>query len=253
MTFTGNDNTHMFGVTTGKVKQVGGEKGKGDAYNRIQVELCGPEITLDNVPIITNSAGENFGTVIIPNVGDTVIVTFIDGNLESPLIIGCIPDKNNPPPLKVDKNNDIKLHKTKSGMQIKIEESNKNSSLTISGKEDSNKKSNSVVFDDKQGLFKISSKDGKCFIKIDLNKGSISVKAKNINFDAENQIKLSATQGGCTISSGEAMNISGNSVKVSSKSTASVEATGQLKLNGNATNVKANGILNLNGGLVKIG
>lgn len=253
MAFTGNDNTHMFGVTKGIVKQVGGKNGNGDDFNRIQVKLCGREITLNNVPIITNSAGKNFGTVIIPNVGDTVIITFIDGNFESPLIIGCIPDKNNPPPLKVGKNNDIKLHKTKSGMQIKIEESDTNSSLTISGKEDSNKQSHSVVFDDKQGLFKISSKDGECFIEIDLNKGSISVKAKNINFDAENQIKLSAMQEECTISSGKAMNISGNSVKVSSKSTASVEATGQLTLNGSDTNVKANGILNLDGGLVKIG
>lgn len=247
-------NTQMFGVTKGIVKKVGGEKGKGDEFNRVQVELYGlGGIILNDVPVITNSAGKDFGTVIIPKVGDTVIVTFIDDNLEDPLIIGCIPDKNNPPPYKVDKDNDIKLHKTESGIKIKIEEGKKNSLLTIIGKEDNNKKSNFVVFDDKNGLFTISSKDGKCYIKIDLNKGSISIKAKNINLDAENQIQLSTTQGGCTINSGKAMNISGNSVKISSKSTASVEATSNLKLKGSTTNVDSTGILNLKGNMVKIG
>lgn len=247
-------NTQIFGVTKGTVKKVGGEEGKGDEFNRVQVELYGlGKIIMNDVPVITNSAGKDFGTVIIPKVGDTVIVTFIDGNLEDPLIIGCIPDKNNPPPYKVDKDNGIKLHKTESGMQIKIEEGDKNSLITISGKEDNNKKSNFVVFDDKNGLFTISSKDGNCFIKIDLNKGNINIKAKNINLNSENQIQLSTTQGGCTISSGKAMNMSGNSVKVSSKSSASVEATGQLKLNGGTASVNSNGMLDLKGSIVKIG
>ncbi len=247
-------NTQIFGVTKGVVKKVGGEKGKGDEFNRVQVELYGlGEIILNDVPVITNSAGKDFGTVIVPKVGDTVIVTFIDGNLEDPLIIGCIPDKNNPPPYKVDKDNDIKLHKTESGMQIKIEEGKKNSSLTISGKEDNNKKSNSVVFDDKNGLFKISSKDGKYSIVFNFNEGNVSIKAKNITLNAENQLKLSAAQGGCTISSGKAMNISGNSVEVSSKSTAKFSASSSAQLTAPEVTVKANGILNLNGSMVKIG
>lgn len=247
-------NTQIFGVTKGTVKKVGGDKGKGDDYNRVQVELYGlGKITLNDVPVITNSAGKDFGTVNIPKVGDTVIVTFIDGNLEDPLIIGCIPDKNNPPPYKVDKDNDIKLHKTKSGMQIKIEEGKKNSSLTISGKEDNNKKSNSVVFDDKNGLFTISSKDGKHFIKIDLNKGSINIKAKNINLDVETAINLKSANGDCVIKAGKGVAIEGNTVKVNSKSTAKFSASSSAQLTAAEVTVKANGMLNLNGSMVKIG
>lgn len=248
-------NKQMVGIAMGKVTEVSGN----DKLNRVQVELYTPQMTLNNVQVITPSTckineNESFGTVSIPKKESTVIVAFIDGDIRRPVIIGCVPTESNLPPLKVDKDNNIKLHKTASGMQIKIEESNKNSSLTISGKEDNNKKSSSIVFDDSKDLFKISGKDGKSSIEFNLKDGEINIKAKKITLNAEGELKLSATQGGCTISSEKSMSISGNSVEVNSKSTASVKAQSNLALDGGSkTDVKTNGVLTLKGASVQIG
>ncbi|MDX8000570.1 type VI secretion system tip protein VgrG [Xenorhabdus sp. Reich] len=55
------------------------------------------------VRISSNWAGAKFGTVQIPRVGEEVIVSFINGNPDEPLVVGRNFNKNNMPPWELPK------------------------------------------------------------------------------------------------------------------------------------------------------
>lgn len=56
------------------------------------------EIPTTYVSVLQPMAGTHGGTQWIPRAGDRCLVTFIGGNLERPVIMGCIYDKQNMPP-----------------------------------------------------------------------------------------------------------------------------------------------------------
>lgn len=58
-------------------------------------------------------AGESFGMVAIPRIGMEVVVSFIDGNPDEPLIIGCVYNGKNKMPAEVTGEPRITLLKTK--------------------------------------------------------------------------------------------------------------------------------------------
>ncbi|MEM6992195.1 MAG: type VI secretion system tip protein TssI/VgrG [Myxococcota bacterium] len=55
-------------------------------------------------------AGDNFGTVFLPRVGMEVVVSFVDGDPERPLVTGCVYNGANTPPWALPE------HRTRSGL-----------------------------------------------------------------------------------------------------------------------------------------
>lgn len=56
------------------------------------------EVPTTYVSVLQSMAGTHGGTQYIPRAGDRVLVSFIGGNLERPVILGCLYDKQHQPP-----------------------------------------------------------------------------------------------------------------------------------------------------------
>lgn len=56
------------------------------------------------VRVATSWAGEGFGHVVIPRIGMEVLVSFIGGDPEQPLVTGCVPNQHTPVPYPLPAN-----------------------------------------------------------------------------------------------------------------------------------------------------
>ena len=97
-------------------------------------------------------AGRNWGAVQIPRVGQEVIVCFVDGDPDQPMIIGCVYNGSNKPPY------DLPVNKTQSGIR---------SRSSMDGTKDN---CNEIRFEDKKGseeFYIQAEKDQEVLIKND--------------------------------------------------------------------------------------
>jgi type VI secretion system secreted protein VgrG len=97
----------IHGVQTGTVV---GKEGNIDVdeYGRILVELhwnkAGPTKTEPltmRCRVMQSWAGQQWGTIFTPRHGMEVLVEFIDGDPDRPLVVGCVYNKDNMPPYKL--------------------------------------------------------------------------------------------------------------------------------------------------------
>jgi type VI secretion system secreted protein VgrG len=84
---------------TARVTGPVGEEIYCDEYGRVKVEFHWDRAELNSeksscwLRVSTHWAGESYGSVTIPRIGMEVVVTFLDGNPDQPLITGCVPNK----------------------------------------------------------------------------------------------------------------------------------------------------------------
>ena len=100
---------------TAQVTVPAGEEIWPDKYGRIKVLFNWDRISPNNdsssewVPVASPWAGANWGMIFLPRVGDEVLVSFIQGDPDQPVIIGSLYDSANLPPFTLPAN------KTQSG------------------------------------------------------------------------------------------------------------------------------------------
>ena len=125
---------------------VGGKSGEEiwtDVHGRVKVQFhwdrkgANDENSSCWVRVATPWAGKNWGMVSIPRIGHEVIVEFLEGNPDRPLITGSVYNGQNPPPFKLPGN------MTQSGI------------LTRSTKEGTGDNANMLRFEDKKGAEQI--------------------------------------------------------------------------------------------------
>lgn len=94
----------VFGVQTGVVVGRGDQDIHTDALGRVRVRFHADRHTGDDehrscwIRVAQAWAGAGYGSMVIPRVGMEVVVSFIDGNPDCPLITGCVYDGVNTPP-----------------------------------------------------------------------------------------------------------------------------------------------------------
>ncbi|MBK9267027.1 MAG: type VI secretion system tip protein VgrG [Polyangiaceae bacterium] len=74
-----------------------------DEYGRIRVHFhwdAKPDMGKNScwIRVAQNWAGEGWGFQFIPRIGMEVLVTFLGGDLDRPVVIGCLPNATHPPP-----------------------------------------------------------------------------------------------------------------------------------------------------------
>jgi type VI secretion system secreted protein VgrG len=110
-----------------------------DKYGRVKVQFPWDREGKDDeksscwVRVATSSAGENWGFVAIPRIGQEVIVDFLEGDPDQPIIVGSVYNDANMPPY------DLPANQTQSGLK------------TRSSKGGSAKNFNELRFEDKEG------------------------------------------------------------------------------------------------------
>ena len=84
-----------------------------DAFGRVRVEFPWDRAELNSdksscwVRVASSWAGQDFGAVTLPRIGMEVVVTYLEGNPDLPVITGCVPNTLTPVPYPLPE------HKTK--------------------------------------------------------------------------------------------------------------------------------------------
>ncbi len=95
---------------TARVTGPPGEEIHSDLYGRVKVEFHWDRAELGSdksscwLRVSSSWAGPGYGAVTIPRVGMEVVVTYLEGNPDNPLITGCVPNKANPVPYALPEN-----------------------------------------------------------------------------------------------------------------------------------------------------
>lgn len=100
-------------VLVSQTARVTGPKGEEihcDEYGRVKVEFHwdraepGSDKSSCWLRVSSSWAGDGFGAVTIPRIGMEVVVTYLEGNPDNPLITGCVPNKVTPVPYPLPAN-----------------------------------------------------------------------------------------------------------------------------------------------------
>jgi len=143
-------------------------------------------------------ASNAVGSLFYPEIGDEVVLAFLSGDPRSPVILGSLYSKKNPPPFPAatpngDPKNNTKSIVSRSLMHLDFIEDKQAIQLTTPAKQ-------SIRIDD----------TAKSIVLTDANGNTVTMDANGIAIDSKSDIKLTAT-GSVTISAGTSLTLSGQS------------------------------------------
>lgn len=99
-----SQDTRIFGIQTATVVGPAGENLHVDNFGRVRVQFHWDRIGRDDqdssawVRVASNWAGSQMGFVAVPRIGQSVLVQWLDGNCDRPVITGLVANKDNMPP-----------------------------------------------------------------------------------------------------------------------------------------------------------
>ncbi|MDE7360698.1 MAG: phage baseplate assembly protein V [Oscillospiraceae bacterium] len=214
----------------------------------VQVSLNGKPIGMGVTAwakVAMPAAASGCGIYSLPDIGDHVVVAFLDGEIDSPVVIGSLYNGTALPPTEtMTPLNNIKEIKTKLGNEIKIDEMNGIEIKSITGQklELSDTALSAKLSDPTgqtiveikngvltlNGLTGIKMKSGSCEISLDGASQSVTIKGLSVSVEAVQGLTLKGTQ----------TDLNGQIISVSANAQLDLSSTG-------ATNVKGS-ILKLN-------
>ena len=248
------------GVKRGVVKEVKNI----DGLNKVVVNLPDDGIELPPADVSSTFAHKKTGVTAIPSENDEVLVSFVSGNINDPVILGSIYNAENSPPLSVNKDNTEigitfpsgKASDGKKGLEIKISCESKKQNILIT-----TEKGHIINVDDDKENIEIKEKSGKTSFMIDFKNGKITMKAeKTISMAAgKNEFTLDSNKGASIKCNGD-FEASANNVKLESKANTDINAkakmtlksSGPLEASGATGKINASGPLELKGAITKI-
>ncbi|MFE1437293.1 phage baseplate assembly protein V [Streptomyces sp. NPDC058739] len=172
----------------------------------------------------TLSAGADHGTWFVPDIGQEVLVGFIDHDSRFPVVLGALWNGRAAPPERMDpKTNAVRSVVTPAGHRLSFDDSsNGRIALTTAG-------GHRIELDDGKGEIVLAEKSGACSLTLTGNGVSIVANSGDIT--------LSAPAG--------TVNVDAATLKAKAKGASTVESAAGLEL-------KAAGSLSVSGALVKI-
>jgi len=203
----------------------------------------------DWMKLVNLYGGSEWGSYVVPEVGDEVLVVFEQGNINRPYVIGSIYKANDKLHKKsFNENNHIKKFKTRGGHEVTFYDEEDKGYIDIKTKKELN-----IRVDDNKNVIKVTDKDGNNFIQIDVENSKITVEGKNkllLNSNSS-KIHIEGDSNNITAKSA-AIKIEGsNSIKLKAQSL-DIEA-GMVNIKAsNVLNMKSDGVANLKGSVVKI-
>lgn len=207
-----------------------------ESQNRIRVRIPVISDSEDGVwsRISTLDAGNNRGTFFRPEIGDEVIVGFLNNDPRNPIVLGMVNSSAKPAPLTASNSNNEKGYVSRSGMKLIF-----------------NDEDNSIVLSTPAGKnMTISETDGIMKME-DENGNKISMDASSVSIESAADMSLKAT-GNLTI---EAVNISlspSSSFSLSAGGASLNAGSGSATLSAPSVNLQGSGTTSIKGGIVMI-
>ncbi len=201
------------GLHIGKMVKADGDPAKG---GRIQIEL--PTLNgKSNVVwarLSSSWASKGYGSMLIPDEGDELIVGFFNDDPCYPVVLGSLYSSARPQPFEVKAENDIRAMVTREGIRLVIDEKAKSVTIETPG-------ANRLVLSDDD---------------------------KGITLEDQNGNRLTMNDGGITIESSKALTLKAKTdLTASAGSAASLTAKTDLKLKGLNVEAKADASMTVKG------
>jgi len=176
--------------------------------------------------IASLDAGNERGAFFMPEIGDEVIVGFINDDPRHPVVLGMLHSSNKPAPISPADNNNEKGFTTRSKMHLSFNDDTKTIVIdTPAG--------NSITIDEKSMKIEIK----------DQNENKITMEQTGITMESPLNIDVKAGAV-LTLSGGTSLSISAPSL--------SVKADASVSIEGAVAKVTSSGITEISGSLVKI-
>ena len=181
----------------------------------------------------------NAGIFFLPEVGDEVVLGFLNEDPRYPIILGSMYSNSNLKPytgLDPNEKNQLKAIVSKSGISVEFDDVNKVLTIATPNK-------NTMVFSDQDKQVSIKDQNGNSMVMSD---NGITINSNtNINITADQNITIAGKMGVKVQSSGGDIEVSGLNIK----ETAQVQYAAQ----GNATaQINGGGELTMKGGMIMI-
>jgi type VI secretion system secreted protein VgrG len=210
------------GLQTAMVVGPAGEEIHTDPHGRIKVRFHWDRVGPENekascwVRVAQSWAGAGFGMFSIPRVGMEVVIDFLEGNPDRPLVIGCVYNGANPPPLN------LPGERTRTTLRSQ-------SSPGGSG-------SNELRFEDAKGqeqVFLHAQKDQLAVVEHDDTTQVKNDQSTTVDNNQTNTVKVNQTE---SVGGDQSLTVSGNRTKTVKKNeTVTVEQNRTQKVNVNET------------------
>ncbi len=247
----------MFGVHNATVVGKSKSKPANDSDGRVQVKFAWDRATAKDdsscwIRVASHFAGKTYGIDFLPREGQEVLVSFIDGDPDAPIIIGTVHNGSNPPW--------IKANTTTSGIKTKLD--GKENMLEFDDKKDAEKITidagrdcivnvgNDSTITVKQNRVSNIGKDDKITVEGDLHTAVKGEQTEKITGDSELTAKSVAIKASKEIT----LTVGGSKLKISSSGVVidapKVELKGKSEVKASAASVKvdAKGALKMSGG-----
>lgn len=230
------------GITVGIVTDIKDP----DKKNRVKVRLLNRSDSVqetDFIRVMTPMSGKEYGMFFLPEVGDEVLVGFVDGDFSDPYVLGSLWNPKAPAPVTVqDGKNELRTVKSKTAHKLEFNDGEEKPGLTLTTAQESR-----LEINDKDKFMTLTDKAGENYLKIDINGGMVTLEAKTklVLKCGGASIELDGSGGAITIKTSGNIKIDGQQVDVAGKSAVNVKASGQL-------NLEASGPANLKGAIVKV-
>lgn len=222
------------GLLNAVVKEVWNEDHKG----MIKVEyLLGEKDykTSDWVRVMTPYGGKEYGNYWLPEIDTEVVVGFIQGNLNMPVVLGCLWNDTDTQPTDImNENNDTKTIMTKAGNKITFTDTEEKEKITVE-----TPAGLTAVLDDEAKSITLQDKDKKNQVLIDCDGG-------NITLAADTAIKLTAGGTEVLTAKSDTVTVKCDTVELKTSKTLTLKG-GSAELSGTDVKVKSSGNLGLQG------
>ncbi|ACY16167.1 phage baseplate assembly protein V [Haliangium ochraceum] len=209
---------HLRGVYLGIVTG----NNKGDGANKFQLKLRFPWLPSGSseesfwARIAVPMAGKERGTYFLPEIDDQVLVVFIHGEIERPVVIGSLwSGQDKPPENNQNGENNLRLIKSRAGHRLILDDTSGSERVILT---DSTKK-NKILLDTANDVVTVETADGDIDIKASK---VVRMHGKAVNITTKGAFKAKGMQ-----------------LTISTKGPINTKASGTLKLQ--AANVQTNG------------
>jgi uncharacterized protein involved in type VI secretion and phage assembly len=171
-----------------------------DNLNRIQIKISGWQYAQEQVwaRLATQYAGDKYGMVMLPEIGDEVIVGFMGNDFDVPVVLGSAFSPKMPPHTEFKDDNHDKVFITRKGMKW--------------------------AWNDEKGIHEISTPNG--------NKILISEDDKSITIEDENANKIVMNNSEINLTGSKDINIKATANVKIEGAMVDISATGNLKIKG---------------------
>ena len=197
---------------------------------KVSVPLLGSEAEGVWARLSNLHASDGFGAFFIPEIGDEVLLGYLNNDPSNPVVLGSLYNGKNHPPYELTADNFIKAVVTRS--QLKIEFDDEKQVITVITPAD-----NKLVVSDEDKSILLQDENGN---KVELSADGIALESpKDINIKAQGKISIDA-MGGIDVSSQADVSVTGLNVSheaqvgfvAKGNATAELSASGQTTVKG---------------------